>query len=194
MIIVDSTDFLKIMAYSGHEVFTEKSGQPFNLNIVGWRNKFGKADTFCDMLSVYWQVSGHWLCRHYPITSRPGVPSLLSPKNPKGTAILVPGQYIGAYKLGLHKGKYRALVQADIVHVYRDRTLDPRFDEALTTIEKGMFGINIHKAGVASRFVGVSSEGCQVFQNSDDFEEFLNICDAAKEVWGNKFTYTLVAI
>ena len=47
--------------------------------------------------------------------------------NVKGTAILVPGQYRGAYKIGFHKGKYKALVQAKPVKLYIDNDKDNKY-------------------------------------------------------------------
>lgn len=64
------------------------------------------------------------------------------------------------------------------------------FDEK--TIQEGIFGINIHKAGVDSTFVENWSEGCQVFKRSKDFDEFMAIVRKSKAVHGNSFTYTLI--
>jgi hypothetical protein len=58
--------------------------------------------------------------------------------------------------------------------------------------ETGLFGINIHKAGKDSKDVNTWSAGCQVFQKSDDFETFMNLARKHRELYGNKFTYTLI--
>lgn len=65
-----------------------------------------------------------------------------------------------------------------------------KFDETL--IQEGIFGINIHKAGVDSTYVENWSEGCTVFKRSADFEEFMTICREASKIHGNSFTYTLI--
>ena len=62
-------------------------------------------------------------------------------------------------------------------------------------VKEGIFGINIHKAG--SRVDGSTqidkwSAGCQVFAKESDFNQFMEICNKAKDVWGNSFTYTLI--
>jgi hypothetical protein len=60
------------------------------------------------------------------------------------------------------------------------------------SITEGMYGINIHKAGSDSTQVDRWSAGCQVFSRSADFAEFMSICYAAKNKWGNSFSYTLI--
>ena len=64
------------------------------------------------------------------------------------------------------------------------------YDES--KIQEGIFGINIHKAGVDSTYVENWSEGCQVFKRAADFEEFMTICRKAAKVHGASFTYTLI--
>ena len=57
-----------------------------------------------------------------------------------------------------------------------------------------MFGINIHRSNPynESKKVEKWSAGCQVFKKVDDFNEFMTICNKAREEWGNSFTYTLI--
>jgi len=76
--------------------------------------------------------------------------------------------------------------------VYRDDNRDEILDMNPGSITEGMYGINIHKAGSASTQVDKWSAGCQVFSHSKDFEEFMSICYAAREKWGNSFSYTLI--
>jgi hypothetical protein len=64
------------------------------------------------------------------------------------------------------------------------------YDE--TAIQEGVFGINIHKAGVDSTYVENWSEGCQVFKRAADFEEFMSIVRASAGKGFTKFTYTLI--
>jgi putative heme degradation protein len=115
---------------------------------------------------------------------------MLEGKAAGGVARLVEGQYRGSHTLGLHQGKYEALKQAKPVKVYRDGDRDLEYDE--NKIAEGVFGINIHKAGVDSTFVENWSEGCQVFKRAKDFEEFMAICRKAAAIHGNFFTYTLI--
>ena len=114
----------------------------------------------------------------------------------KGTAILKPGQYRGSHKIRLHGGKYTALGQKKDVTVYRDRDKDGKYDLNESTCDTGLFGINIHratsKAGRKSTNVDKWSAGCQVIAANDEWHEFLGICQEARAVHGNSFSYTLI--
>ena len=130
---------------------------------------------------------------YYVVTTQPGITSLKTPVNAKGCAILVPGQYRGCWKIGLHKGKYEALTQDKPVSVYRDINRDNYYDYDKSKIDRGMFGINIHKAGANSVQVDNWSAGCQVFANANQFKLFMDLCH--KQVingFGSNFTYTLL--
>ena len=59
-----------------------------------------------------------------------------------------------------------------------------------------MFGINIHRAtaleGKTSTYVNKWSAGCQVIASNDEWHEFLGICQEARAIHGNSFSYTLI--
>ena len=96
----------------------------------------------------------------------------------------------------LHAGKYLALGQQKPVKVYRDNNRDSKYDLFEERVEEGIFGINIHRAtgraGGKSTRVDKWSAGCQVIADNDDWHEFLDVCQTAREIWGNSFTYTLL--
>ena len=171
----------------------------YNLNIVGVRNDSGRPDIFDDCISLFYKVGGEWVWDSYVATTEPGTSILRRPLKSvrhKGTAILVPGQYKSVYQVGIHGGKrkYTALVQrGGKVEVYRDNNRDAAADTDVVT-EKGMFGINIHRHwGPDEReYTGGVSAGCQVFQSSVDFYEFMDTCNKSADVYGNSFTYTLI--
>ncbi len=188
--------FQRTLEGKGYSFFT--SGD-YNLNIVGVRNSSGDPSKFDDFINVLYKVSGDWVCDSYVITTEPG-PSIL--KKPlasvahKGAAILVPDQYRSVYQIGTHGGKrkYTALVQrGGPVGVYRDNNRDALAD-VNNPIERGMFGINIHRQwGSDEReYTGGVSAGCQVFQSSKDFYEFMDTCNKAADRFKNSFTYTLI--
>lgn len=182
--------FFDLMKAKGYQIF-DSASKPYDLNIVGWRDKEGKPNDFCDYISLYFILPNHkWEGRYYPATTRPGTPYLSTPINAEGAALLVPGQYHKAYELGPFKG-YEALKQVKPVLVRRDNNKDLKFDDT-GKVESGLFGIHIHKAGVFSKLVNRSSAGCQVFEQSADFEDFIKYCQLAAEKWGNSFTYTLL--
>jgi hypothetical protein len=164
------------------------------LNTVGGLNIFAirsfpiQANKFNDLLfTARWlgPSKGGWQIRSFKITTLPGEYWLVNLLNPKGTALLKPGQYVDAYELGFHKGK-AALVQVGPVTVYRDRNQDLSYD--FEAEETGLFGINIHQAGRLSHLVNSWSAGCQVFKEAAQFELFLESCRETKQ---QKFTYTL---
>jgi hypothetical protein len=177
----------------GYVWFEDAANKGLDLNIVGVRNSAtGKAVTnaFDDVITVSYKKDGQWIYKEWMNTTDPGTKGVKEYKNAKGVARLVPGQYRSSHNIGLHQGKYEALKQINPVKVYRDNDKNMTYDES--KIDTGIFGINIHKAGVDSTFVENWSEGCQVFKRIADFDEFMNICRAASKVHGNKFTYTLI--
>ena len=155
----------------------------YNLNIVGIRNSATGSkvtNAFDDKLVVAYKLDGVWIVKEYPITT----------DNGGGTARLVCNQYRGSHAIGLHQGKYEALRQVGPVTVYRDFTKDGIYQTDKT--ETGVFGINIHKAGVDSTRVDDWSHGCQVFKRVADFNEFMLLAKKAATFHGNRFTYTLI--
>ena len=180
---------------NGHEIF-ENDSRNYNLNIIGIRSKTAKLDEFGCQLMVAWKFKGQWYDASWSITTYPGKRYLIEKLlNPAGCAILVPGQYRGVYKIRLHNNKYLALCQEyGPVKVFRDKNKDTKFDKDRHTIMTGMFGINIHNSPDNARTirVGSHSASCQVFADDRDFEAFMNIVKQSAQIYGNKFTYTLV--
>lgn len=165
----------------------------YDVNIVGVRNSSTGnkvTNVFDDFMTLSYKEGGVWKFHSWPCTTDPGTKGVKEYHNVAGVARLVEGQYKGSHGIGLHQGKYEALTQAKSVKVFRDANKDMIYDE--TKIQEGVFGINIHKAGVDSIYVENWSEGCQVFKKSADFEEFMVIMRKAKTTHGNSFTYTLI--
>jgi hypothetical protein len=165
----------------------------YDLNIVGVRNSdTGNKVTnaFDDVITVSYKKDGQWVYHEWANTTDPGTKGVKEFKNAKGVARLVEGQYRGSHAVGLHQGKYEALRQITPVKVYRDADRNMVYDES--RVDTGIFGINIHKAGVDSTFVENWSEGCQVFKRSAEFDAFMVIAKKAAAIHGNKFTYTLI--
>ena len=168
-------------------------GNDYVLNIIGVRNSAtGQKVTnlFDDHITVSYTVNGEEKFHCWPATTDPGTKGVMQYGNKAGVARLVEGQYIDSHIMRLHAGKYEALGQNKPVKVFRDPNKDMVYDEK--SIQEGVFGINIHKAGADSTYVENWSEGCQVFKRSADFEEFMSICRKAKTANGNKFSYTLI--
>ena len=189
----------KVLNYNFENLFKNKgyayfTNGAYNINIIGVRASGAViTNSFDDILLIIYKTpTGTWNRQLYQITTDPGQFYMNKPCNSKGTAILVPGQYRGAYKIGLHRGKYKALCQNKPVKVYRDNNKDSVYDYDPNKLDEGMFGINIHKAGTLSKRVDTWSAGCQVFASETEFKSFMNFCQ--KQIdnkKGETFTYTL---
>ncbi len=191
---IDIQMLIKAMNKLGHKVF-EGDHQPYNLNIVGIRSANPTTNMFNDLMCVFWKYEGHWNIYKMQMTSLPGLHWLEHPMNPKGCAILKEGQFRGVYMIDEHNSKYDALCQRlGDVTVYRDDDKDTNYDMLENTEQIGKFGINIHRASAYKELedVGKNSAGCQVIQDPNEYEIHMDICYKSAEIWGNKFTYTLI--
>ena len=104
-------------------------GKKLNVNLLGVRRDNPGNNKFDDFLVlIYLDKNLKEVCKVYPITTDPGEHWLKNPLNTKGTAVLIPGQYRGTWKLGKHQNKYPALVQAKPVKVWRDNNKDSIID------------------------------------------------------------------
>jgi hypothetical protein len=182
----------------GYKYFT---GDNYDVNIIGIRNsKTGGKITnkFDDLITIsYKDENGEWNYLEYACTTDPGDDWMENPWIDKiGCAVLKPGQYRGSHKLRLHGGKYLALGQKENVTVYRDNNRNDQYEFDESSVDTGVFGINIHRAtaleGETSTYVNKWSAGCQVIASNDNWMEFLGICQEAREHWGNSFSYTLI--
>jgi len=180
----------------GYRYFT--SGD-FNVNIVGVRNSETQGrvtNAFDDKITISYKVDGEWCFECFDCTTDPGTHWVENIMRKEGVAVLKPGQYSKSHKLRLHAGKYLALGQQNPVTVYRDNNKDGKYDLDDNNTQTGLFGINIHRAtgraGKKSTRVDKWSAGCQVIADNDDWHCFLDICQQAREVWSNNFTYTLI--
>lgn len=186
-----NADFKKIFACKGYTFFTRGE---YNLNIIGVRHKGSKVtNKFDDCLVVIYNTNNKEEVRRvFTCTTLPGKKAMEHPTAIKGTAILKEGQYRGAYQIAYHKGKYKALCQRKPLTVYRDGNKDDKFDLNPLSIDKGIFGINIHKAGDNSTLVDGWSYGCQVLSKSIDFNALMRLVERSASIYGNSFTYTLI--
>ena len=186
-------NFEKLFKAKGYVWFTKGN---YNLNIIGVRshNNNKVTNLYDDVLVVDYNTgNGHKrVC--YTITTEPGRYYMEHLGNPKGTAILVPGQYRGCWQIGLHRGKYKALCQKKEVKVYRDNNKNMIYDMNPENIDKGIFGINIHRSNdfYTRNTIDQYSAGCQVFNNPAYFNSFIRLCEEQRKLYGNSFTYTLI--
>ena len=169
--------------------------RPFELNIVGIRANSTTPNSFDDSLNIFYKTSdGKWQFHQFAATTDPGTYWLKNPMNPQGTAIVKHGQYASSHRIGLHRGKYLALVQQRPLTIIRDYDRNANLDFMNGREETGIFGINIHHASVngTTKSVEKYSAGCQVFANINDFNLFMQLAERHKQLYGNDFTYTLI--
>ncbi len=164
-----------------------------NVNIVGIRSFSGE---FNDIFMYFKYVD------NIPVilpailgTTDPGksyLKSVLGNKN--GTAILVHDkQYKDCWVLGMHKGKYKALVQSNKAKflVWRDKDMDGVVDYCGKEYSD-VGGLNHHttKLGYSANWIGNFSAGCQVVWNQKSFADtIIPFCESTKQKY---FTYTLI--
>ena len=183
----------------GYKWFEDNSNKGYDVNIVGVRNSETNGrvtNAFDDCMTISYKVEGEWKFHCFPCTTDPGTHWVENILNDRGVAILKPGQYRGSHKLRLHQGKYLVLGQKKPMKLYRDANLDGKYDLIEESVREELVGINIHRAtsraGGKSSRIDKWSAGCQVIADNDDWHEFLDICQAAREIHGNSFSYTLL--
>jgi len=183
----------------GYKWFEDNSNKGYDVNIVGVRNSNTKGrvtNAFDDKITISYKIDGEWQYHEFNCTTDPGTHWVENVLNDRGVAILKPGQYRGSHKLRLHQGKYLALGQKKPMKIYRDANLDGQYDLIEESVREELIGINIHRAtsraGNKSSRVDKWSAGCQVIADNDDWHEFLDICQSAREIHGNSFSYTLI--
>ena len=181
-------DIRRVMARKGYAFFERGD---YNVNVIGIRGSLTVTNKFDDTLILAYKVSGEWHVDYIPCTTDPGKGPMENP-GVKGRAVLKPGQYRGAFSLGLHKGRQKALVQTGPVTVYRDKNGDRTLD--YDNPDTGLFGINIHWSSTTHDSVQVDkwSEGCQVGTGAEDYNVFINLLTESASRYGKTFTYTLL--
>jgi len=179
---------MKIYSYTELETELKRLGYQWpSFHLIGVRSKANVNNKFDDHFYI---VQGPMFYGPFTCTTNPGRHWLLTLMNPKGTAVLKPGQYVDTWKLGLHRGQYEALVQRKPITVYRDTDKDETAEEQGIE-DTGLFGVNIHRANPSaiSTFIEKWSAGCQVLNNPQDFAKLIKLC---KESGLKDFTYTLL--
>jgi hypothetical protein len=158
---------------------------PFHL--IGVRSLADLPNQFDDK---FYMIANGTL-KEFSCTTNPGASWLSKVLNPKGAAVLQANkQFVNAWALGKHRGRYEALVQVRPVAVHRDNNRDGKSDET-SVIDVGLFGINIHRASenLVSKTIDSWSAGCQVLNDPAQFAELMAACKLSGQKF---FTYTLL--
>lgn len=186
-------DIIRTARNKGYTIDT----RPFALNVIGVRNSNATDQkNFDDVLAYfYYDASGRLVGNVAKATTDPATYFLENPINPMGAAVLKAGEYRDTYSIGLHRGKYEALVQnLKPVTTIRDSDRNALINYFAPTTT-GFYGINIHRASLNKDNITIidkDSAGCQVFQNSKDFDQMMQYAKNARALYGNKFSYILL--
>lgn len=148
---------LKVNYFEANK-YVWRSNRP---NLIGFRME---SEKFTNQYDDYFLVVTDSEFYAVPCSTKAGTPAVFNPVNPKGTGILVAGQYLNAYQFVTAQNwqtlwtKKPYFMQIGTVSVWRDNNKNLIIDKVAA--EKGFFGINIHRGwGVLVFF---SSAGCQV--------------------------------
>lgn len=166
-------------------------------NIIGVRTTLDVPDVFNDLIFIVYKQDGVEKLFSATITTDPGVYYQKKLLNPKGCAVMKPGQYINCYQLGFHKGDktHRALVQVGKMIVCRDNDLDGKAETEGFLEDNGYHGCNIHggkKLTDLTEVVGQHSAGCQVHSRWSKKEEMCDIAQLYEKVNNGLLSYTLI--
>lgn len=179
---------------AGFVIFDSKD---YDLNIVGFR-KLGDPDgfnQFNDRICIIYKRNQKWIVEEGAATTDPGRYWLLKADYKPCAIYYHPQQARGAYRLGLHRGKYEALRQVKPAKFWRDGNKDEHLNYE-GEIYNDLIYMNIHKSsskGQGSVYVERYSAGCQVWQNPKDHERMVELCYLQiKNTGYESFTYTLL--
>lgn len=170
---------------------------PYEMNIFAIRTIDNQANTFNDYVGlIFRDEKNNWQLRLWSATTDAGLFYRLHPDNVNGTAIIVPGQYEGVYKVGLHKG-YEAMEQIGNIKYIRDNNKNAVLDWIYNVVgakyEIAINKTNIHHAGENSTQVDNWSAGCIVFSKITEFLSFMGLvkCSIDQYHFPNLFDLTL---
>ena len=177
----------------GYVFFDDRA---YNINIFGIRSSDLIVNEFNDYMGIaYRDDFNNPVLQLFKATTKPGLYWLKNKLgNVNGTAILIPGQYRGCWRLGYHRS-YEAMEQKGlgIFKVWRDNDSDGHLDTNRPVYDN-VRGLNGHTTSFNSDIdkVGAYSAGCQVIQDDLDFKIFLSIIKKSANYYGNAFSYTLL--
>jgi hypothetical protein len=189
-------DYMKeLYALNGHEFLT----RPYECNPFGFRASSPVADQFGCVLGIaYVDGMGEGQCLTFKGSTLPGLYYLKNKLgNVKGTFIVQPGQHKHCWELSFHHindpvKKYEAFRQIGIIKGWRDNNSDGKADFSGATYTDGA-GVNGHHAADKSA-VGGYSAGCQVVQDKEEHLIWIAPARRHKELYENKFHYTLFQV
>jgi hypothetical protein len=133
-------------------------GAPFSANLIVIRGP-GQPGDWDGQLTLSWVETpgGAWRSVSAPCATRPGKHYLQNPMNPRGTAVLQPGQFRGSHARGFHHAgtakASAAWVQVGEVVVRRDGDRDEVLDALSAPLTDGS-AINVHRVSDPNYLAG----------------------------------------
>jgi hypothetical protein len=135
-------------------------------------------------------------------TTEPGQFYTDNPLDPGGAARIAFGQY-KSWTVGTHHPelqaprKHEALIQADKIHIFRDKNKDGIRPGDKESIVGSATGINQHSGlNQSPSNIGRVSAGCLVGQDGDEHKKFMTVVKADRRFIANhgyKFMTTIIA-
>jgi hypothetical protein len=158
-----------------------------DVNLVAIRHGRSTPGSGDDLLYACWRerAGGSWTIKAWRCETEPGAKYLRTPINPKGTAIMAPGQYRRAYARGYHNGR-PALRQVEPIKAYRDANRDGVVDISPHSIDQGLFAMNIHDVSLWGELAGC------IGLMRPDLEELLAVYDMTAALHGVGISLTLL--
>jgi len=199
---ISDSPLVYINSYTIPELFKAKGfilrTKPYEVNIIAIRNKDAVANTFNDLLLIfYYHSNGTPQIYYWPCTTDAGLYYRLNPANVEGTAIIAPGQNLKVYKIGKHKG-YEAMEQVAPINYIRDNNKNKILDWFTNLVGlkyvKEIAKTNIHHAGVDSIQVDKWSAGCIVLKKIADFNTFMAIIRESVFIYKNENLFDLTLL
>lgn len=189
----DLPPILDAVKKHGFAVFADGN---YDLNIIGVRNTINpQPNLFDDEIHIAYKLGDKWIVESAEFTTDAGRFWLEKPDYKACAVYYHPQQARGAYKIGLHRGRYEALVQIRPVSFWRDGNKDQHANYE-GHVHKDLIGLNIHRSSIregGSTYINKWSAGCQVFQNNNDYQRFIQLCKLQISALGYRtFTYTLI--
>jgi hypothetical protein len=158
----------------GFELFIK----PFQLNIVGLRNKDPKK---ADEIHVFYKINAkNWNYHLYE-----GITDPFYLSKSKSPVLLKEGQYKDAFAIGTHKESI-GLIQVKPVTVLEGNDRDSSFGAGKSNT--GDYHIDIISQNAFSK----EDHGCQIILGEENFKELMALCKKHQEIYGNYFTYSLI--
>jgi hypothetical protein len=163
--------------------------EPNEITVFGKRSIGWKIDAWDDILGIVYQDTvltafGTTKPGKAPLSREDGV-------NKDGVFILRPNFYKNCWQKGLHKGKYRALVQFGdgIFEGWRDNDHDGLFD-INAVLFKNVRGLNFHTTRWDKKVVRVGdfSEGCSVVHDAQQYDKIMDVVYGSNQAL---FSYAL---